>query len=82
MLTSDQMRAARSLLRINQRALAELAHVSLPTIQRMEASEESVRCTDDSRLKVMKALQQAGVELLREGVASTELGRGVRLKRR
>ena len=38
MITSFQMRAARALLGIDQKTLAELAGVSLPTIQRMEAS--------------------------------------------
>ena len=37
-ITSFQMRAARALLGIDQKTLAELAGVSLPTIQRMEAS--------------------------------------------
>ena len=38
MITSMQMRAARALLGIDQRELAELAELSVPTIQRMEAS--------------------------------------------
>ena len=38
MITSQQMRAARALLGIDQRQLAELAGLSAPTIQRMEAS--------------------------------------------
>ena len=45
MITSFQMRAARALLGIDQKALAELAGVSLPTIQRMEASTGTVRVT-------------------------------------
>ncbi|HEX7694355.1 MAG TPA: helix-turn-helix domain-containing protein, partial [Sphingomonas sp.] len=43
MITSQQMRAARALLGIDQRQLADLAGLSLPTIQRMEASEGQVR---------------------------------------
>ena len=42
MITSQQMRAARALLSIDQRQLAALAGVSLPTIQRMEASDGQV----------------------------------------
>ena len=43
MITAAQMRAARALLGIDQQTLADLAGVSLPTIQRMEASEGNVR---------------------------------------
>ena len=43
MITAAQMRAARALLGIDQRALAGLSGLSLPTIQRMEASDGVVR---------------------------------------
>ncbi|MGH6906160.1 MAG: helix-turn-helix domain-containing protein, partial [Geminicoccaceae bacterium] len=39
MITAAQMRAARALIGMDQRALAEAAGLSVPTIQRMEASE-------------------------------------------
>ncbi|HET9069639.1 MAG TPA: helix-turn-helix transcriptional regulator, partial [Amaricoccus sp.] len=39
MITAAQMRAARALLGIDQRQLARMADLSVPTIQRMEASE-------------------------------------------
>jgi transcriptional regulator with XRE-family HTH domain len=80
MITAPQMRAARALLGIDQRQLAELAGVSLPTIQRMEASEGNVRGVVDSLTKVVEALDRAGVELIGEGAVSREGGRGVRLK--
>ncbi|HET8725886.1 MAG TPA: helix-turn-helix transcriptional regulator [Alphaproteobacteria bacterium] len=80
MMTSAQMRAARALLGIDQRQLAELSGVSLPTIQRMEASEGNVRGVVDTLTKVVEAFQRAGVELIGENAASTGGGRGVRLK--
>jgi transcriptional regulator with XRE-family HTH domain len=80
MITSGQMRAARALLGMDQRHLADVAGVSLPTIQRMEASEGLVRGNVDTLVKVVDALDRAGVELIGEGVVSTEGGRGVRLK--
>ena len=43
MITSAQMRAARALLGIDQKTLAARAGVSVPTIQRMEASDGNVR---------------------------------------
>ena len=79
MITSAQMRAARALLSIDQRELAERAGLSLPTIQRMEASDGVVRGNTDSLVKVVQALEAAGIELIGEGMASGDGGRGVRL---
>lgn len=80
MITARQMKAARALLGIDQRTLAERSGVSLPTIQRMEASEDNVRANVDTLVKVVQALEQAGIELIGEGTASAEGGRGVRLR--
>lgn len=80
MMTAQQMKAARALLGIDQRTLAELSGLSLPTIQRMEASEGVVRSNTDSLVKVIEALQSAGIELIGEGTVSGGGGRGVRLK--
>jgi len=80
MITSAQVRAARALLGIDQRQLAELAGLSLPTIQRMEASDGQVRGIIDTLMKVIEALDNAGVELISERSPSTGSGRGVRLK--
>lgn len=80
MMTAAQLRAARALLGIDQKTLAELAGVSVPTIQRMEASQGNVRGVVDSLTKVVEALGQAGVELIGEGAESRSGGRGVRLK--
>lgn len=80
MITSQQLRAARALLGLDQRQLAELAGLSLPTIQRMEASEGQVRGVVDTLVKVITALEGAGIELLGENAPSTGVGRGVRLR--
>jgi transcriptional regulator with XRE-family HTH domain len=80
MITAMQMRAARALLGIDQRALADKAGLSLPTIQRMEASEDVIRCNVDSLMKLIAALDAAGIELIGPGATSTSGGRGVRLK--
>ena len=81
MITAPQLRAARALLRMEQRALAEAAGLSLPTIQRMEASEGNVRGNVDSLVKLIRALDHAGIELIQEGAISQSGGRGVRLKK-
>ena len=81
MITVPQLRAARALLGIDQRELARLAGLSLPTIQRMEASEELIRGTVDSLMKLVHALDAAGIQLISEDAVSAEGGRGVRLKK-
>jgi transcriptional regulator with XRE-family HTH domain len=80
MITAGQIRAARALLRIDQRKLADLSDLSLPTIQRMEASEDTIRGNVDSLMKLVAALDAAGIELIAEGATSSGGGRGVRLK--
>lgn len=80
MITAAQMRAARALLGIDQQTLADLADVSLPTIQRMEASQGNVRGVVDTLTKVVKALDFAGIELIGEQAVSQGQGRGVRFK--
>src|SRR5512147_694591 len=82
MLTASQLRAARALIGIDQRELAELSGLSVPTIQRMEASEDVIRGNVDSLMKLVGALEAAGIELIGEGGVSQDGGRGVRLKAR
>ena len=80
MITSRQMRAARALLDIDQRKLADLSGLSLPTIQRMEASDDIVRGNVDSLMKLVTALDKAGIELIGDEATSQAGGRGVRLR--
>ncbi len=77
MITAAQIRAARALLGIDQRHLAQAAGLSVPTIQRMEASDGQVRGNVESLVKLVEALERAGVELLGESAAG---GWGVRFK--
>lgn len=80
MITSAQLRAARALLGIDQRRLADLSGLSVPTIQRMEASDGTIRGNVDSLVKLIAALDAAGIELIGEGAASQSGGRGLRLR--
>jgi predicted transcriptional regulator len=80
MITGPQMRAARALLDIDQKTLSELSGVSLATIQRMESSPGNVRGVVDSLMKVVEALDRAGIELIGEQARSETGGRGVRFK--
>jgi hypothetical protein len=67
---------------MEQKALSQASGVSLPTIQRMEASNGTVRGVIESLTKVMAALEAAGIEFINDGVPSSGGGRGVRLRRR
>lgn len=80
MMSGPQLRAARALAGIDQRELAEAAGLSAPTIQRMEASNGTVRGNVDSLMKLVAALDKLGIELINEGGISDRGGRGVRLK--
>ncbi|MEH2499616.1 transcriptional regulator with XRE-family HTH domain [Bradyrhizobium sp. AZCC 1678] len=80
MISANQLRAARALLSIDQRQMAELADLSVPTIQRMEASDGVIRANVDSLMKLVSALESAGIELINPGAASATGGRGVRLR--
>jgi transcriptional regulator with XRE-family HTH domain len=80
-ITAAQLRATRALLGIDQRQLAEQSGLSLPTIRRMEASEGVIRGQVDSLMKLVAALDAAGIELIASGAVSAGGGRGVRLKR-
>ncbi|HVE04782.1 MAG TPA: helix-turn-helix transcriptional regulator [Pyrinomonadaceae bacterium] len=80
MITAGQLRAARALLGLDQKELSQLANLSIPTIQRMEASSGFIRGNVDSLTKLITALEFAGVEFLRAETVSYEGGRGVRLR--
>jgi len=82
MITAAQLRAARALVGIDQRRLAEKSGLSLPTIQRMEASDGVIRGNVDSLMKLVAALDAAGIELIADHANSSGGGRGVRLKDR
>jgi len=80
MITSGQLRAARALLGIDQREMAQRCGLSLPTIQRMEASNGVVRGNVDSLMKLISALDKYGIVLINADMPSPGGGRGVRLK--
>ena len=79
MITSYQLKAARVILGLDQRELANLSEISLPTIQRMESSKGIVKGNIDTLVKLIKTFENAGVELIAENVSSSGQGRGIRL---
>jgi predicted transcriptional regulator len=77
-LSSELIRAARALLRWEQRDLAGASSVSLPTIKRLE-SRPGIMAAHMSTIAALKrALEAAGVEFIDENGG----GPGVRLRRR
>jgi transcriptional regulator with XRE-family HTH domain len=69
------------MLHMDQRKLAKLSDLSVPTIQRMEASEGVIRGNVDSLMKLVAALDASGIELISDNATSSGGGRGIRLKR-
>lgn len=75
-LSSEQIKAARALLRWSQADLAEASKVSLPTVQRVERTPGEARGYDRTIESLKAALEAAGVEFL----APNGGGPGVRLR--
>jgi transcriptional regulator with XRE-family HTH domain len=76
-VTSELVRAARALLRWEQRQLAEASSVSLPTVKRLEANPGILVAHASTVVALVRALQSAGVEFIDENGG----GPGVRLKK-
>lgn len=74
-LTAEQLRAARALLRLEQRQLAEQAGVSLPTLKRLEGGSGPLKATYENVARLADTLEAAGVEFIPENGG----GVGVRL---
>jgi transcriptional regulator with XRE-family HTH domain len=77
-ITSDQLRAARALLRWSADSLARRSSVSLRTIRRAELAEHETAMTAANRLAIRRVLEEAGVEFIDENGG----GPGVRLRKR
>ena len=78
MVTSSQIKAARALLKWSARELAEKASVSLVTLKRYEAAEAFPEARLEQFGRIIKTLENAGVEFLGDPIESP----GVRLHRR
>ncbi len=61
-ITSELIRAARALLRWEQRQLAQASAVSLPTVKRLEAKAGSLAGHASTVAALVNALEAAGVE--------------------
>lgn len=77
-LTSDQVRAARALLRWSADELSRRSSVSLRTIRRAELADQNTTMTTANNLAVRRALEDAGIQFIDENGG----GPGVRLRKR
>jgi len=77
-LTSELIRAARALLRWEQRHLAEASSVSLPTIKRLEAKPGVLAAHGLTMAAIRTALERAGIEFIEENGG----GAGLRMRKR
>ena len=77
-LTSEQLRAARALLRWEQKDVAEASKVSLPSIKRLETKPGALSAQDRTVAAIKLALEAAGIEFIPENGG----GAGVRLAKR
>jgi predicted transcriptional regulator len=77
-LSSELIRAARALLRWEQRDVANASSVSLPTIKRLESKPGTMAAHFSTVMALRKAIEAAGVEFIDENGG----GAGVRLRRR
>lgn len=77
MLTSEQLRAARAMVRIDQKTLADAAGISVPTLKRLEGASGALSTSHQNAERLRIALEAAGVEFIPENGG----GAGVRLKK-
>jgi transcriptional regulator with XRE-family HTH domain len=76
LITSNQLRAARALLKITAIDLASISGVGVSTIKRFELSEGVPSCNMKTIDSLKKALEKAGIEFM----GTPEDRPGVRLK--
>jgi transcriptional regulator with XRE-family HTH domain len=74
-ISSEQVRAARALLRWEQRDLAEASKVSLPSIKRLETAHGTLAAQERTVEAIRAAIDAAGVEFTNDDQP------GVRLKK-
>lgn len=77
MLTGEQVRAGRALVRMEQRQLAEAAGVSVQTVKRLEAVSGAISANTATEAAIRRALGAAGVIFVDENGE----GPGVRLRK-
>lgn len=78
MLTAEQLRAARAIVRMEQAELAVAAGLSVETIKRLERLRGPISANTSTEAALRRAFGEAGVIFIEENGE----GPGVRLKKR
>ena len=68
LITPEQIRAARALLRLDQATLAQDAGISVVTLRRLEGEDGLMKVAPGTVDEVRKALEKAGAEFIDRGV--------------
>lgn len=76
-MTSEQVRAARALLRWEQKDLAKRSGISLPSVKRLETKRGALAAHESTIVALTTALEKAGVEFIAENGG----GPGLRLRK-
>ncbi|WP_339863484.1 helix-turn-helix transcriptional regulator [Paremcibacter congregatus] len=77
MITAEQLRSARALVRMEQKELAEKTEISVPTIRRLEGASGILSTSAERMHRLQSVLEAAGVEFIPENGG----GAGVRMKK-
>lgn len=77
-ITGEQIRAARAMLRLDQRAFAALIHVTLGAVRRMERTRGPIVAAEGVLKALAAALDDAGIILIEPGHYEGVAGPGVR----
>ena len=80
MITAGQLRAARTMLRLDQKQFATLIHLSVGAVQRLERSRGPLKLSPELLQAIRTGLDAAGIELIDPGTYSGQGGPGLRLK--
>jgi predicted transcriptional regulator len=67
LVTGEQLRAARAMLRMEQEPLADAAAISVATIRRMEGFNGPIGARTDTLRRLQRVLEQAGIEFRPDG---------------
>ena len=78
MISGIQIRAARFALRLSAQQLADIAGVSLPTIQRFEKVDGVPPSRSSTLIDVKRAFEAAGIEF----IGTPDDAPGIRLRRK
>ena len=78
MIGPRQIRAARALVGLSQREIAERAGIGIATIRRIEAAVDEIIGTAQTLSRIQRALEAAGILFIDQ---DDEHGPGVRLRK-